>query len=160
MVKTLLDQGMVVICAGGGGIPTAYGAEPAPAGRRLYGVEAVIDKDLASALLAIEIGADALLIVTDVDAVYADWGTADQRAIRSATPAELADGGFAAGSMGPKVQRRLLVRRAHGRLRRDRLDSRHPGAAARGGGHAHRRADRRSHGLREEPRWPPRPLRR
>ena len=75
VIRTLLDQGVIVICAGGGGIPTAYADEPAPAGRRLRGVEAVIDKDLASALLAIEIGADALLIVTDVDAVYADWGT-------------------------------------------------------------------------------------
>ena len=93
-----------MICAGGGGIPTAYTDEPAPAGRRLRGVEAVIDKDLASALLAIEIGADALLIVTDVDAVYADWGTPEQRAIRNATPDELAGAEFAAGSMGPKVR--------------------------------------------------------
>jgi len=92
-----------VICAGGGGIPTTYTDEPAPAGRRLSGVEAVIDKDLASALLAIEIGADALLIVTDVDAVYADWGTPQQQAIRSATPEELGASQFAAGSMGPKV---------------------------------------------------------
>jgi carbamate kinase len=67
-------------------------------------VEAVIDKDLASALLAIEIGADALLIATDVDAVYADWGTPEQRPIRSATPEELAASEFAAGSMGPKVR--------------------------------------------------------
>jgi len=64
----------------------------------------VIDKDLASALLAIEIGADALLIVTDVDAVYTGWGTPDQRPIRAATPAELSAQGFAAGSMGPKVR--------------------------------------------------------
>ena len=78
--------------------------DPAPAGRLLTGVEAVIDKDMASALLAIEIGADALAIVTDVDAVYADWGTQQQRAIRSATPAELAASEFAAGSMGPKVR--------------------------------------------------------
>ena len=103
VIKTLLEQGVVVICAGGGGIPTTYTDEPAPAGRRLSGVEAVIDKDLASALLAIEIGADALLIVTDVDAVYADWGTPQQQAIRSATPEELGASQFAAGSMGPKV---------------------------------------------------------
>ena len=90
VIELLLDQGVIVICAGGGGIPTTYTDEPAPAGRRLRGVEAVIDKDLASALLAIEIGADALLIVTDVDAVYADWGTPEQRAIRNATPEELA----------------------------------------------------------------------
>src|SRR3954452_8895549 len=104
VIKSLLDQGVIVICAGGGGIPPIYADEPAAAGRRLRGVEAVIDKDLASALLAIEIGADALLIVTDVDAVYADWGTPDQRAIRTATPDELMAGSFAAGSMGPKVR--------------------------------------------------------
>src|SRR5690242_11448770 len=104
VIRALLDLGIVVICAGGGGIPTAYGGEPAAAGRRLDGVEAVIDKDLASALLAIEIGADALAIVTDVDAVYADWGTPDQRPIRNATPAELGGSEYAAGSMGPKVR--------------------------------------------------------
>jgi carbamate kinase len=104
VIKSLLEQGVIVICAGGGGIPTTYTEEPGPAGRRLRGVEAVIDKDLASALLAIELGADALLIVTDVDAVYADWGTEDQRAIRSATPSELGTSEFAAGSMGPKVR--------------------------------------------------------
>jgi carbamate kinase len=104
VIRSLLDQGVIVICAGGGGIPTSYSGEPAPAGRRLEGVEAVIDKDLASALLAIEIGADALAIVTDVDAVYADWGTPQQRPIRSATPDELSVSEFAAGSMGPKVR--------------------------------------------------------
>jgi carbamate kinase len=104
VIKTLLEQGVVVICAGGGGIPTAYGDEPAPAGKQLHGVEAVIDKDLASALLAIEIGAEALAIVTDVDAVYAGWGTPDQRPIRNTTPDELAASEFAAGSMGPKVR--------------------------------------------------------
>ena len=67
-VRWLLDHGSVVICAGGGGIPTIYTADPAPAGRRLTGIEAVIDKDLASALLAADLHADALLIVTDVDA--------------------------------------------------------------------------------------------
>ena len=104
VIRSLLDQGVIVICAGGGGIPTVYADEPAPAGRRLRGVEAVIDKDLASALLAAEIGADALAIVTDVDAVYTGWGTPDQRPIRSATPGELASSEFAAGSMAPKVR--------------------------------------------------------
>jgi carbamate kinase len=103
-VKWLLERGSVVICAGGGGIPTIYTADPAPAGRRLTGVEAVIDKDLASALLASDLDADALLIVTDVDAVYSDWGTPQQRAIATATPSELGTGGFAEGSMGPKVK--------------------------------------------------------
>jgi carbamate kinase len=67
-------------------------------------VEAVIDKDLASALLAIDLNADVLAIVTDVDAVYEGWGTAEQRAIRRATPDALAKSEFAAGSMGPKVR--------------------------------------------------------
>ena len=103
-IKRLLDSGCVVICAGGGGIPTTYTKEPAPAGRRLAGVEAVIDKDLASALLAIDLHADALLIVTDVDAAYADWGTPEQQPIRRATPEALLEKGFAEGSMGPKVR--------------------------------------------------------
>jgi carbamate kinase len=103
-IKALLDRGSVVICAGGGGIPVMYTDEPVTAGRRLVGVEAVIDKDLASALLARDLGADALLIVTDVDAVYTGWGTPQQRAIRRATPEALAGTEFAAGSMGPKVR--------------------------------------------------------
>ena len=103
-IRTLLDRGCVVICSGGGGIPTTYSDEAAPAGRRLEGVEAVIDKDLASALLAIDLEADVLAIVTDVDAVYEGWGTPEQRAIRRATPSSLAASEFAAGSMGPKVQ--------------------------------------------------------
>jgi carbamate kinase len=103
-VEWLLERGSVVICAGGGGIPTVYTDEAAPAGRRLTGVEAVIDKDLASALLAADLYADALLIVTDVEAVYVDWGTPHQRAIRRASPAALAETEFAAGSMGPKVR--------------------------------------------------------
>ena len=62
-IEALLDTGCVVICAGGGGIPVMYTDEPVPAGRRLVGVEAVIDKDLASALLAADLDADALVIV-------------------------------------------------------------------------------------------------
>lgn len=103
-ITALLESGCVVICAGGGGIPTAYVDEPVPAGRRLVGVEAVIDKDLASALLAVDLDADVLAIVTDVDAVYSGWGTPEQRPIHTATPAALADSEFAAGSMGPKVR--------------------------------------------------------
>jgi len=102
-IRSLLEQGAVVICAGGGGIPTRHTDEPAPAGKRLVGVEAVIDKDLASALLAIDLGADVLLIVTDVDAAYSGWGTPEQRPIRRADPATLRSEGFASGSMGPKV---------------------------------------------------------
>ena len=103
-VRWMLERDCVVICAGGGGIPVMYVDEPVPAGRRLVGVEAVIDKDLASAMLATELGADVLAIVTDVDAVYTGWGTSDQQAIRTATPETLQGSEFAAGSMGPKVR--------------------------------------------------------
>jgi carbamate kinase len=103
-IRTLLDGGWIVICSGGGGIPTRYTDEPAVPGRRLEGVEAVIDKDLASALLAIDLHADAFVIVTDVDAVYTGWGTPEQRAIRRATPEALGKSEFAEGSMGPKVK--------------------------------------------------------
>ena len=103
-IRWMLEHGCIVICAGGGGIPVMYTDDPAPAGRRLVGVEAVIDKDLASALLAAALGADVLAIVTDVDAVYTDWGTPRQAAIRRASPEALAQTEFAAGSMGPKVR--------------------------------------------------------
>jgi carbamate kinase len=103
-IEWMLQNDCVVICAGGGGIPVMYADEPVPAGRRLVGIEAVIDKDLASALLAAELGADVLAIVTDVDAVYTGWGTPDQQAIRRASPDALAATEFAAGSMGPKVR--------------------------------------------------------
>jgi carbamate kinase len=115
-VEWLLERDAVVICAGGGGIPVMYTDEPVPAGRRLVGVEAVIDKDLASALLAKDLRADALAIVTDVDAVYADWGTPEQRAIRRATPEALAATEFAAGSMGPKVRAACSFVEETGRL--------------------------------------------
>jgi carbamate kinase len=101
-VRALLERGCVVIC--GGGIPVMYTDEAVRAGRRLVGVEAVIDKDLASALLAMDLGADILAIVTDVDAVYSGWGTPDQHPIRRASRAALAQAEFAAGSMGPKVR--------------------------------------------------------
>jgi carbamate kinase len=103
-IRWLLERGCVVICAGGGGIPVAYTDEHGPAGRRLVGVEAVIDKDLASALLAADLGADVLAIVTDVDAVYTGWGTPEQAPIRRITPQELGASEFAEGSMGPKVK--------------------------------------------------------
>ena len=73
------------------------------AGGTLVGVEAVIDKDLASELLAREVGADLLVLATDVDGVYAGWGTSDQRRLGQVTPAQLREEQFAAGSMGPKV---------------------------------------------------------
>lgn len=99
-IRWLLDHGTIVICAGGGGIPTMF--EPG-AEHRLVGVEAVIDKDLCSELLARELNADLLVMLTDVDAVYADWGGPAQRPIRHASMSVLQDMRFAAGSMAPKV---------------------------------------------------------
>jgi carbamate kinase len=98
-IKWLLDKGCIVICAGGGGIPTLYGTDG-----KLKGVEAVIDKDLCSALLAEQLESDLLVIATDVSAVFSDWGQATQKTISAAHPDALAELDFAAGSMGPKVQ--------------------------------------------------------
>jgi carbamate kinase len=100
-IQWLLEKDVVVICAGGGGVPTMY--EP-DRERLLVGVEAVIDKDLASELLAREVAADLFLMVTDVDGVYTGWGTPDQRKLEKTTPEELRRLDFAAGSMGPKVE--------------------------------------------------------
>ena len=100
-IKWLLEKGTIVICAGGGGIPTMY--KPG-ADRTLIGVEAVIDKDLCSELLARELNADLLIMATDAEAVLVGWGTPDARAIHRASPAALAKYNFAAGSMGPKVE--------------------------------------------------------
>lgn len=110
-IKWLLDHGTVVIAAGGGGIPTMYvkGAD-----RKLAGVECVIDKDLASELLARELGADLFIMLTDADAVYVDWGKPTQKAIRRASPDALAAMSFAAGSMGPKVDAACRFARATG----------------------------------------------
>jgi carbamate kinase len=99
-VKWLLEHGTVVICAGGGGIPTMY--EPG-ADRKLIGVEAVVDKDACSELLAREVDADLFIMATDTDAVYLDWGTPKQRSIHRASPAAIREHRFPAGSMGPKV---------------------------------------------------------
>jgi carbamate kinase len=100
-IQWLLEKGVTVIAAGGGGIPTMYAPDE---DRKLIGVECVIDKDRASALLAKEIAADFFVIATDADAVYLDFGTPQQRAIKAATPDALDAFGFAAGSMGPKVE--------------------------------------------------------
>jgi carbamate kinase len=111
-VKWLLERGVVVICAGGGGIPTMY----LPDGTRtLVGVEAVIDKDLASRLLAEDLEADLFVMATDVDGVYLDWGQPGQRRLERVSPAELAGTNFAAGSMGPKVAAALQFVEATGR---------------------------------------------
>jgi len=100
-ITWLLERGAVVICAGGGGIPTMY---PSSGPGEVVGVEAVIDKDLAGELLAEDVGADLFLMATDVDGVYLGWGTPEQRRLEQVTPEELAGHQFAAGSMGPKVQ--------------------------------------------------------
>ncbi|NML43372.1 carbamate kinase [Ramlibacter sp. G-1-2-2] len=109
-IKWLLEKHAVVIAAGGGGIPAVYDGE-----KRLHGIECVIDKDLATELLARDLDADLLVMLTDADAVYADWGKPTQRAIRRATPDALADFSFAAGSMGPKVDAACRFVRATGR---------------------------------------------
>lgn len=98
-ISTLVEQGVIVICAGGGGIPTVLDEHGV-----LRGVEAVIDKDLASSLLARQLRADLLLVATDVDGVYVDWGTADERRLEQVTPDELEEMSFPEGSMGPKVE--------------------------------------------------------
>jgi carbamate kinase len=100
-ISWLLERGAVVVCAGGGGIPTRL---PSPGSSALVGVEAVIDKDLASELLAENLRSDLFLMVTDVDGVYLDWGRPEQRRLGDVTPGELAGYEFAAGSMGPKVE--------------------------------------------------------
>jgi carbamate kinase len=98
-IRRLVDGGLLVVCAGGGGVPVV---DDGAGGHR--GVEAVIDKDLSSCLLAVDLEADALALATDVDAVYVDWGTPDQRPIRAAAPAALRALAFPPGSMGPKVE--------------------------------------------------------
>lgn len=98
-IKLLSDAGAIVVCAGGGGIPVTV----SPTGV-VRGVEAVIDKDLAAALLAHQLGADALLLLTDVASVYANWKQKDTQPIGDTTPVELRQHEFAAGSMRPKVE--------------------------------------------------------
>jgi carbamate kinase len=109
-IKWLLEHNVIVICAGGGGIPTMY----KPGTRTLVGVEAVIDKDRAGALLAQSLHADAYLMLTDADAVYVDWGTPNARPIRRASPEAMEELHFAAGSMGPKVEAACEFARASG----------------------------------------------
>jgi len=99
-IRRLVEGGVTVICSGGGGIPTVLDSS---SGRRI-GIEAVIDKDLSAALLAVETSAELLLLLTDVDAVYAEWGRPQARPIRGTTPEELRRICFAEGSMGPKIE--------------------------------------------------------
>lgn len=112
-IKKLIDMDFVVICCGGGGIPVVR------EGRAFHGVDAVIDKDLASARLAVEVGVDIFIIATDVDGVMLDYGTANQQLLRTlnAETASLyqAQGHFPPGSMGPKVEAALRFIKNGGR---------------------------------------------
>ena len=115
VIKTLVDSGVLVIAAGGGGAPVydhpTLGWE---------GVDAVVDKDLAAAVLARDLGAELLLILTDVDAVYLDWGKPTQRPLSRITPDEAErldrEKQFGEGSMAPKIRAAIdFVRRTGGR---------------------------------------------
>lgn len=109
VLRLLLDQGVTVICAGGGGIPVMRRPDGS-----MVGVEAVIDKDAASALLAADIGADALLLLTDVDAVYENFGTSEAAPIRALSPETGLTLDMPAGSMGPKLKAACDFARAGG----------------------------------------------
>ena len=98
-IHWLLEKGTVVICAGGGGIPTIYNKDG-----KLEGVEVVIDKDRASSLLAFELEADVLIMATDTEGVFRDWGTKNQKIITKTTPEQIKKYDFDKGSMGPKVE--------------------------------------------------------
>lgn len=99
VIRSLVENGTVVVCSGGGGIPVIRDDD----GKQV-GVEAVIDKDRSGAVLAESLDADFFMILTDVPAVFDNYGTEEQIEIRRATPAQLRSKGFAAGSMGPKVE--------------------------------------------------------
>ncbi len=111
-IKMLLNEGYIVVACGGGGIPVIRE-------NGIKGVEAVIDKDLASALLASKLMADYLLILTDVDAVYLNYGTKEQKKLKEATFTEIWSyyirGEFPSGSMGPKILACIHFLRAGGK---------------------------------------------
>jgi carbamate kinase len=98
-IRLLVEHGIIVVCAGGGGVPVVVDSTGAR-----HGVEAVVDKDLASALLARHLDADLLLLLTDVPAVELDWGTPRARPLAAATPKGIAHHTFAPGSMAPKIE--------------------------------------------------------
>jgi carbamate kinase len=115
VIRKLVHEGVIVIAAGGGGIPVYR-----ETGKGLEGIDAVTDKDLSAAVLARELNAELLLILTDVDAVYADWGEASQHPLQRITVAEAGEldaaGAFGEGSMAPKVRAAVdYVRRTGGR---------------------------------------------
>ncbi|HEX6457265.1 MAG TPA: carbamate kinase [Solirubrobacterales bacterium] len=109
-LRVLVDSGALVICAGGGGIPIALNGDGT-----MHGVEAVIDKDLTAALLARRLDVGLLMMLTDVEAVYRDWGGPNARPIANAQPAELRGMHLAVGSMGPKVEAACRFAAATGR---------------------------------------------
>ncbi|WP_018938702.1 MULTISPECIES: carbamate kinase [unclassified Thioalkalivibrio] len=98
-VRSLVDGGSVAICAGGGGVPVARDGDG-----RLHGIEAVVDKDLTAARLAAHVGADRLLMLTDVDGVYMDWGTPDARRLKALLVTAVEPAAYPGGSMGPKME--------------------------------------------------------
>ncbi len=110
-VRWLLERGCTVISAGGGGIPTAYAADGT-----LHGIEAVVDKDLASGVLARDLDATLFVMATDADAVYLDWGLPTARAIATISPEALGAIPFAEGSMGPKVEAAVAFASVEGRV--------------------------------------------
>ncbi len=110
VISFLVERDVIVICTGGGGVPVVARDDGS-----LCGVEAVIDKDLASSLLARQLKADMLLMLTDVDAVYVDFGTAAAHALRRVTPEEMSGRNFPAGSMGPKVSAAIEFAEVTGR---------------------------------------------
>jgi carbamate kinase len=111
-IETLITSGCVVICTGGGGIPTAY----RPGTRTLVGAEAVVDKDLASAVLARELNVDLFVMATDGGGVFLDWGTPQAREVAEISTAELGRHTFAPGSMGPKVAAAIEFAEATGKV--------------------------------------------
>ncbi|MRH29024.1 carbamate kinase [Microbacterium sp. SYP-A9085] len=121
LVRLLLESGHLVVCVGGGGVPVKVDAQ----GHRQTGMQAVVDKDLASAALAAELRADTLIMLTDGDFVSENWGTPQQRDILTASADAVAELAFAEGSMQPKVEAAIRVARSGGRALigpLDRLD--------------------------------------
>ena len=109
-IRWLLERKVLVVCAGGGGIPVMVDGNG-----ELTGVEAVIDKDFASELLAVMVDADLFVMATDVDGVYVGWGQPDQRRLERVTPDEVGAFSFPGGSMGPKVDAAVMFARSTGR---------------------------------------------
>lgn len=111
-IKKLIEMDFIVICCGGGGIPVIR------KGRKFRGIEAVIDKDLASSILAREIKADIFIIVSDIEGAGINWGTHDQRILGKVSLSEMEQhvkaGQFPAGSMGPKVEAIMQFLKATG----------------------------------------------